>query len=70
MSLKASDYSCIPLCYQHHRGNTDCYHAGKGNFEQIHSIDCRAVVRRLNSVWSKYPSAGHKLPNREPIEGL
>ena len=54
MRLKASDYSCIPLCFDHHQGNPDAYHAGVRTFERIHRIDCRRLVDRLNHDWFVY----------------
>lgn len=53
-SMKASDYSCIPLCHAHHRRGPDSYHDGKETFEQVHGINCREIARKLNRLWFKY----------------
>ena len=47
-SMKASDYSCIPLIPEEHRE----YHwIGKPAFEQKYRLDCEGLVRRLNREW-------------------
>lgn len=54
MSMKASDYSCIPLCAHCHTGASDSYHlhqGGKAGWEAQNRIDCAAEVARLNALW-------------------
>lgn len=55
MATKASDYSCVPLCHEHHRGGPDSYHQlGRDEFEKRHGLNCHDLVRRLNSLWFRY----------------
>lgn len=51
MSMKASDYSCIPLTVEEHR---EYHQIGKSAFEAKHNLDCAVLVRRLNAVWFKH----------------
>lgn len=52
MSMKASDYSVIPLCSDCHTQAPHSYHAlGRDEFERRHDLDVRAIVRRLNRLW-------------------
>jgi hypothetical protein len=54
MSMKASDYSCIPLCGECHTMRPDSYHrihGGRVAFEQQHGIDFTMLVMRLNRAW-------------------
>ena len=49
LSQKSSDYSAIPLCVKHHRTGSDSYHKlGPRRFSEVHNLDIRAVVSRLN----------------------
>jgi hypothetical protein len=49
LSQKSSDYSAIPLCQKHHRTGSDSYHKlGPRKFSEVHSLDIRALVSRLN----------------------
>jgi hypothetical protein len=48
MSVKPSDYSCIPLTREEHVE----YHAiGRRAFEAKHALDIDALVHRLNADW-------------------
>jgi hypothetical protein len=52
MSIKASDYSAVPLCSDHHTAAADSYHAlGRRAFELFHNIELAKLVKRLNSLW-------------------
>ena len=52
LGLKASDYSCIPLCADCHRFGAGAYHViGRRQFERRRSIDIDGLVRRLNDLW-------------------
>lgn len=54
MSQKASDYSCVPLCFNCHTGGNDAFHRlGKEAFERKHGIDCATVVRALNAAYRR-----------------
>lgn len=55
LQLKASDYSCVPICMQCHTMAPDSYHRlGRVGFEAVHQVDCRELVRRLNHDWFAY----------------
>lgn len=54
MKLKASDYSCVPLCPEHHTMAPDSYHehhGGRRGFERQFGLDLAAQVRFLNAEW-------------------
>ena len=49
LGQKSSDYSAIPLCANHHRTGKDSYHKlGPRRFSEVHNLDIRAIVFRLN----------------------
>jgi len=53
MSMKASDYSCMPLCADCHRQAPGAYHRiGKRAFERAHGLCFTDVVARLHREWS------------------
>ncbi len=52
LSMKSSDFQCIPLCYRHHRtGNDALDKIGPRQFQQLHRVDVPAAVRELNFEW-------------------
>jgi hypothetical protein len=54
MSMKASDYSCIPLCTDCHTTAPDSYHrisGGRQGFETSHGFAIAELVSRLNNAW-------------------
>jgi hypothetical protein len=52
MSMKASDYSCIPLCPDCHRAGRFAYHrVGREAFLHHWRIDLRELVELLNAAW-------------------
>jgi hypothetical protein len=54
MSMKHSDFSCIPLCHDCHQARPDSYHrirGGRAAFEARHAISCARVVADLLSAW-------------------
>ena len=53
MSQKASDYSCVPLCFSCHR-EYDNGLRSKELFEQDHRIIMPELVRRLTHDWFAY----------------
>jgi len=54
---KASDYSCVPLCQNHHTLDPDSYHVlGRDEFAKRHGLDLHDLVRRLNHDWFAYRS--------------
>jgi hypothetical protein len=54
MRQKASDYSCIPLCWDCHQGAVDSYHRlSRSAFEGRRGIDCAKLVARLNTDWAR-----------------
>lgn len=51
-ALKASDYSCCPLCWGCHTGNPRAYHQiGRQAFAELWSLDFVELVKRLNAAW-------------------
>ena len=49
LGQKSSDYSAIPLCSKHHRTGRDSYHRlGPRRFSEVHGLNIRAIVSRLN----------------------
>jgi len=51
ISQKASDYSAIPLCSNHHRTGTDALHRmGPRAFAHYHKLDIPAVIRALHKA--------------------
>jgi hypothetical protein len=57
LSRKASDFSAIPLCHQHHRtGNESYHHLSEKNFRALWRLDIPALARRLaNAYRLRYP---------------
>jgi len=52
MSMKASDYSCVPLCPDCHTRAPGAYHRiGKRAFERSKSISFAALVTGLQREW-------------------
>ena len=52
MSMKASDYSCIPLCSECHTRGPLAYHRiGKRAFERLNALPCASVARALLRAW-------------------
>jgi len=50
LGQKSSDLSAIPLCVKHHRAGNDSYHRlGPRKFGEVHQLNVRAIVARLNS---------------------
>jgi hypothetical protein len=64
LSQKSSDYSAIPLCFGHHRGNAGSYHSlGERKFAEMHGVHIREMVGRLISLYqigSDAPEARRK----------
>lgn len=58
-ALKASDYSCVPLCRGCHTGNPRSYHAiGRERFATLWSLDFGELVTRLNAAWESTRRGG------------
>ena len=52
MSMKSSDYSCVPLCSDCHRHASNAYHViGRDAFEQRHSLNLSRITAWLNEIW-------------------
>ena len=52
MSMKASDYSCVPLCSDCHTRAPEAYHRiGKRAFERAKGLNFMALVARLQREW-------------------
>ncbi len=50
---KSSDFSAIPLCFWHHRGDSNSYHVlGERQFAETHHLNIQESVAALNeSYW-------------------
>jgi hypothetical protein len=58
MSMKASDYSCVPLCSDCHTKAPGAYHrVGKRTFEHQHGLCCARIAARLNREWREMRAA-------------
>ena len=52
LSMKASDYSCVPLCADCHTQAPGAYHqVGKRAFERRHGVCFARIVAGLNRQW-------------------
>ena len=52
MSMKASDYSCVPLCAECHTRGPMAYHRiGKRAFERVHGLRFASIAARLRREW-------------------
>ena len=53
---KSSDYSCIPLCNDHHQadGRRAWHGCSREEFQERHGIDVAGIVKRLNHCWFAY----------------
>lgn len=58
MSMKHSDYSCVPLCHACHQSRPDSYHRiGRDAFERAHGVNFADAVTRLRAEWRKLTEA-------------
>jgi hypothetical protein len=53
IAQKPSDYSCVPLCFLCHAEYDNGFHSGV-EFEMMHGISMKSIVRDLNRLWFKY----------------
>jgi hypothetical protein len=59
ISMKGSDYSCVPLCKYCHTAGGQAYHRiGKREFERKHGINFQALVKALNARWAAEQRGG------------
>jgi hypothetical protein len=49
--LKASDWSCVPLCNRCHRGLYHGINGGKKTLERLYCIDFEAICQRLRATY-------------------
>jgi hypothetical protein len=58
MSMKASDYSCVPLCSNCHTQGPLAYHRiGKRTFQRVHAIRFASIMARLHREWKQQMAA-------------
>jgi hypothetical protein len=58
MSMKASDYSCVPLCPECHTQAPEAYHRiGRRAFERVHGVRFAEFARELRCAWNARPAA-------------
>ena len=48
MSMKASDYTCVPLTPEEHR---EYHQIGRASFERKYGVSFQQAVRRLSELW-------------------
>jgi hypothetical protein len=54
MSMKASDYSCVPLCPECHTRGPVAYHRiGKHAFERVRCLRFASIAARLKREWKR-----------------
>jgi len=52
LSMKSSDYSCVPLCSDCHRRAPHAYHRiGRDAFERRHSLSFPRIAAQLHEIW-------------------
>ena len=53
MSMKSSDYSCIPLCSDCHTRGPHAYHRiGREQFAQRHGMNLPEIAAQLTQLWT------------------
>src|SRR5437899_8847321 len=58
LGQKASDHSCIPLCWKHHRKGCDSYHIlGRVRFSDVHGLEITVIILRLRSDYEERRTA-------------
>ena len=58
MSMKASDYSCVPLCSDCHTRGPLAYHRiGKRAFERVHVLRFASIAGLLCREWKQQRAA-------------
>jgi hypothetical protein len=58
MSMKASDYSCVPLCPDCHTRGPLAYHRiGKRAFESVQGVRFASIVAHLRREWKQQRAA-------------
>ena len=58
MSMKASDYSCVPLCADCYNPRSLAYHRiGKRAFERVHAVQFCSIAARLRREWKQQRAA-------------
>jgi hypothetical protein len=56
--MKASDYSCVPLCPDCHTRGPLAYHRiGKRAFERVHGVQFPSIAARLRREWKQQRAA-------------
>lgn len=50
-SRKGDYTSIIPLCFWHHRGAKDSYHAGAKSFAATYHLDLEAIAAAVEEAW-------------------
>ena len=54
IAQKSSDYSCLPLCREHHRTGKHAYHKMRpSDFALVHDIDVEALHGYFQRVWEQ-----------------
>jgi hypothetical protein len=67
LGQKASDESCIPLCWVHHRTGRDSYHAlGRVKFLETHMFNLEQTIWILQDAYRGVRVSGHIQEIRSP----
>jgi len=54
MSMKASDYSRVPLCAECHTRGPLAYHRiGMRAFQNVHAVTLSSIAARLRREWKR-----------------
>ena len=54
LGQKSDDFSCIPLCREHHRTGQRSYHRlGRARFEFAHRIEIAALIGMFQGWWGE-----------------
>ena len=59
LGQRSSDFSAIPLCYEHHQGNRNSYHRlGERSFAEWHQVCVQELVLALNELYREVTGKG------------
>jgi hypothetical protein len=50
MGQRAPDHRTIPLCPEHHRGNSGLHGLGTREFARVYGLDEEALLERTNDL--------------------
>lgn len=65
ISQKSSDYSVIPLCWDHHQRGNDSYHRLGWRFFQVHGIEIEELIASLVAGYAHHLV---ERPEKRPVQ--